>query len=91
MSKMPAKVKNPWACENTTHGDGFRGMELEIYLCPRCNAHPTMADDGYGGTGLLCMQCGFGIRSQVGAIKAVTLWNKAVEQYCMRELGVEVD
>ena len=82
----PSKVKNPWACENDQHGSGFIGMELEIYLCPRCGAHPTMAvEDSVwqdGGTGLLCMECGFGTRPQKDAVRAVTTWNKAVEQYC---------
>ena len=60
---VPSKVKNPWACENDPHGSGFMGMELEIYLCPRCGAHPSMVDEDSvwqgGGTGLLCMECGF--------------------------------
>lgn len=85
---MPSKVKNPWACENDLHGSGFIGMEPEIYLCPRCGAHPSMVDEDSvwhgGGTGLLCMECGFGTRPQRGAVKAVSVWNKAVEQYCDR-------
>ena len=75
------KVKNPWACENTPHGAGLKGCPLEVYLCPRCGAHPTMADDGYGNTGLLCMECGFGIRPTRPDTAACWKWNKAVEQF----------
>ena len=83
--KLPDKVKNPWACENTWHGSGYRGMPLELYLCPKCGAHPSMVDEDsvwQGGlVGLLCMECGFGTRPQAGAVKATKIWNRAVEQY----------
>lgn len=75
------KVKNPWACENSPHGSGLIGSPLEIYLCPRCGAHPTMAEDGYRNTGVLCMECGFGIRPTRGDGAALWKWNRAVEQY----------
>lgn len=83
--RLPEKVENPWAIENSKHGCGFRGMETEIYLCPRCGAHPSMVDEDSvwqgSGVGLVCMECGFGTRPQRGSVKAVEMWNRAVEQY----------
>ena len=82
---LPDKVKNPWAVENSPYASGYRGMPLELYLCPICGAHPSMVDEDSvwqgGRTLLLCMECGFGARPQNGAVKATEMWNRAVEHY----------
>ena len=49
--------KNPWACENTIHGSGFKGMELELFYCPKCGSEPSMVDEYPSGIGMICINC----------------------------------
>ena len=78
---LPNTFKNPWACENTIHGSGFKGMELELFACPKCGSEPSMVDE-YPSVGMICINCGFGIRPRQNEVQAVKTWQKAVRQYC---------
>lgn len=79
---LPNTFKNPWACENTSHGSGFKGMELELFVCPKCGSEPSMVDEYPSGIGMICISCGFGIRPMKNEVQAVATWQKAVRQYC---------
>ena len=80
--ELPKMVENCWAAAASgNHGTGYVGVPLEIYLCPKCGAHPSLVDSESGSTGMLCMSCGFGIRPIKNAAKSFERWNKAVEQY----------